>query len=73
MFTLEKMLGFFLFGLMDLFEVTPEWLDTLRKRREAAVDAYRARWKARRQGRNPNDLIVPDQDRYIEISFRGRR
>ena len=73
MFTLEKILGFFLFGLMEFFEVTPEWLETLRKRKEEAVEAYRARWKARREGRKPGDVAISKHDRYVHISFKGRR
>jgi hypothetical protein len=69
---LEKVLGFFLFGLMELFEVTPERLEILRKRREAVAEAYRAYYEARRLGRKPGDLAIPHNDRYAEISFKGR-
>jgi hypothetical protein len=73
MFLLERLLGFYLFGLMRLFELTPEWLETLRQRSEAAGNEYRARWNARRQGRKANDVDIPKHDRYVEISFKGRR
>ena len=73
MFLLERLLGFFLFGLMRFFELTPEWLESQRQRREAAANDYRARWKARRQGLSPNDVDIPKHDRYVEISFKGRR
>ena len=73
MFFLERLLGGFLFGLMSFFELTPEWLDSQRQRREAAADDYRARWEARRRGLSRNDLDISKHDRYVEISFKGRR
>jgi hypothetical protein len=73
MFLLERLLGFYLFGLMRFFELTPEWLETLRRRRETAADDYRARWEARRKGHRPNDVDISKHDRYVEISFKSRR
>ncbi len=73
MMLLEKILGFYLFGLMRMFEVTPAWLETLRQRREAVIERMQARNEARRQGRKPGDLAIPKENRYAEISFRGRR